>query len=119
MPGAQGGALEDMALAYEVSHPIAAVDLRQQLAARPEKLDAAKDRLQLPTPIFDVNATRIVLPSSHASGSGTDENWAKLERQALSSWDRKGKKPMTLLPDPKKVLAAVDGEPCHSYHANG
>jgi len=119
MPGAQGGALEDMALAYEVGRPMAAVDLRQQLAARPEKLDAAKDRLQLPTPIFDVNATRIVLPSSHASGSGTDENWAKLERQALSSWDRKGKKPMTLLPDPKKVLAAVDGEPCHSYRANG
>lgn len=80
-------------------------------------LAKSKDKLQLPTPIFDAKATRIVLPFSHASTSGTSENWQKLEQQALSSWDRKGKKPMSLLPDPKKIVASVNGVSPHVYHS--
>ena len=33
----------------------------------------------------------------------------ELENQVLQTWDRKGKRPMRLLPDPKTVSAGVDG----------
>jgi hypothetical protein len=82
----------------------------QQLVAHPELLDTSKAKLQLPTPIFDVKASRIVLPTTHASSSGTSDRWARLEQQALNTWDRKGKRPATLLPDQKKIVAAVNGE---------
>jgi hypothetical protein len=80
----------------------------QQLAAHPEMLEAAKDKLVLPTPIFDVSKTRLVTSSSEASGSGTSEEWAKLEESALSTWDRKGKKPLRLLPDNKRLSVSVE-----------
>jgi len=84
--------------------------MAQQLVAHPELLASSKAKLQLPTPIFDVKASKIVLPSTHASGSGTTERWAKLEQHALHSWDRKGKRPASLLPDQRKIVASVNGE---------
>lgn len=82
----------------------------QQLASHPDTLAAAKDKLQLVAPVFDINGTRIVTASSHASSSGTSASWADLEAQALNNWDRKGKKPMRLLPPRDQVLASVGGE---------
>jgi hypothetical protein len=62
----------------------------------------------LPTPVFDVTKTRIVTSSSEASGSGTREDWTELETSALKSWDRKGKKPLRLLPDDTRLAASVE-----------
>ncbi|KAK8861544.1 hypothetical protein IAR55_002366 [Kwoniella newhampshirensis] len=95
--GSQAGPLEDMALAYE------------QLTAHPELPASSTERLQLPTPVFDVKRTRIIASSSpSASGSGSSrERWVALEAQALGSWDRKGKKPMTLLPDERGTVVGV------------
>lgn len=73
-------------------------------------LEAARDRLILPTPIFDVQKTRIVTDVAESSGSGTNDQWEKIEEQALSTWDRKGKKPLRLLPDPSRLTASVQGE---------
>lgn len=90
--GSQGMVLEDMALAYE------------QLQAHPEQLAAAGDKLRLPTPVLDVTKTRLVLPSE---GSSTSGDWAALDALALASWDRKGKKPMSVLPNPKTIVAGL------------
>lgn len=81
----------------------------QQLAAHPKMLEAARERLILPTPIFDTQKTRIVTDVAESSGSGTSDDWEKLEEQALSTWDRKGKKPLRLLPDPSRRTASVQG----------
>jgi hypothetical protein len=81
----------------------------QQLAGHPDQLHAVKD-IQLPAPVFDISATRIVTASSHASTSGTRERYAALEGIALQTWDRKGKKPMSLLPDNTRVTASIEGE---------
>ncbi|WVQ94767.1 hypothetical protein IAU59_001848 [Kwoniella sp. CBS 9459] len=98
VPGSQGGPLQDMALAYE------------QLSAHPEQLAASAERLQLPTPVFDTKKTRI-LPRLQESAAGPSrDRWAELEVQTLHTWDRKGKKPMTLLPDETRVVVGV-GEP--------
>jgi hypothetical protein len=64
----------------------------------------------LPTPVFDVTKTRIVTSSSEASGSGTREDWTVLETSALKSWDRKGKKPLRLLPDDTRLAASVESK---------
>ena len=72
-------------------------------------LNSAKGKLKLPSPIFDSSATRIIGSSSYASSSKTDALWTELEDQALQTWDRKGKRPMRLLPDPKTVSAGIDG----------
>lgn len=82
----------------------------QQLASHPETLAAAKDKLQLVSPVFDINGTRIITASSHASSSGSSTMWDELEAQALNKWDRKGKKPMRLLPPKDQVLASVGGQ---------
>nr|XP_019050343.1 hypothetical protein I302_00772 [Kwoniella bestiolae CBS 10118]OCF29273.1 hypothetical protein I302_00772 [Kwoniella bestiolae CBS 10118] len=96
VPGSQGGPLQDMAQAYE------------QLASRPELLAESSEKLQLPTPVFDVQKTQII-PSSEASTSGASrDRWVELEAQALNTWDRKGKKPMALLPDEKRITVGVD-----------
>ncbi|OCF74953.1 hypothetical protein I204_03799 [Kwoniella mangroviensis CBS 8886] len=96
VPGSQAGPLQDMAQAYE------------QLASRPDLLAESSEKLQLPTPIFDIQKTRIV-PSAEASTSvSTRERWVELESQALNTWDRKGKRPMTLLPDEKRIVVGVD-----------
>lgn len=95
----QGMVLEDMALAYE------------HLAAQPEQLEAAKDKLRLPTPVFNQAKTRIVLPAE-ASSRGSSEAWSDLDSRALGHWDRKGKKPMSLLPDRSRIVASV-GETFH------
>ncbi|WWC60272.1 uncharacterized protein I303_102840 [Kwoniella dejecticola CBS 10117] len=95
VPGSQGGPLQDMAQAYE------------QLATRPEMLAESSSRLQLPTPVFDTSYSRIA-PTSEASCSGSARaQWAGLESQAFSTWDRKGKKPMTLIPDDKRSSVGV------------
>lgn len=91
-PG-QSMVLEDMALAYE------------HLQNHPDQLAAAKDKLKLPTPIFDVSKTKILLPE--ASSGDSTEGWELLEKKALANWDRKGKKPLSILPDPKKIAACV------------
>lgn len=97
VPGSQAGPLQDMALAYE------------QLRVHPELLESSKDRLQLPTPIFDVKKTRIITSFSSSFESGpSKDNWAQLEEQALRSWDRKGKKPSNLLPDEKRNIVGTD-----------
>ncbi|KIR27984.1 hypothetical protein I309_02978 [Cryptococcus deuterogattii LA55] len=97
VPGSQAGPLQDMALAYE------------QLCAHPELLESSKSRLQLPTPVFDVKKTRIITSSSSSFESGPSrENWVQLEEQALRSWDRKGKKPVNLLPDEKINVVGTD-----------
>lgn len=83
---------------------------QKQLVAHPEQLEAAKEKLVLPTPVFDVSKTRIVTSSSEASGSGTREEWAELENSALKSWDRKGKKPLRLLPDHTRLSASVESK---------
>lgn len=80
---------------------------RQQLAAHPEMLKAAREKLILPTPIFDTRKTRIITSADEASGSGSGAVWAHLEEEALSAWDRKGKKPLRLLPDDSRRMAAV------------
>ncbi|TXT10913.1 hypothetical protein VHUM_01664 [Vanrija humicola] len=95
----QGMVLEDMALAYE------------HLAAQPEQLEAVKDKLHLPTPVFNKVKTRIVLPAE-ASSRGSSEAWSELDSRALSHWDRKGKKPLSLLPDRSRIVASV-GETFH------
>ncbi|KAL1410386.1 hypothetical protein Q8F55_004396 [Vanrija albida] len=95
----QGMVLEDMAQAYE------------HLAAQPEQLEAIKDKLHLPTPVFNKAKTRIVLPAE-ASSRGSSEAWSELDSRALGHWDRKGKKPMSLLPDRSRIVAAV-GETFH------
>ena len=70
-------------------------------------LEAAKEKLELPTPVFDVTKTRIVTSSNEASGSGTREDWTDLEDSALKSWDRKGKKPIRLLPDKTRLSTSA------------
>lgn len=72
--------------------------------------ESTKGKLELPTPIFDTSETRIIGASSYASTSGSTEQWANLETQALSSWDRKGKKPVRLLPDERTISATVGGK---------
>ncbi|WVR03860.1 hypothetical protein IAU60_000858 [Kwoniella sp. DSM 27419] len=95
VPGSQAGPLQDMALAYE------------QLSAHPELLASSSDKLQLPTPVFDVGKTRIApLPEASTSGSSRTA-WIELEAQALQTWDRKGKKPMNLLPEEKRFVVGV------------
>jgi len=64
----------------------------------------------LPTPVFDATKTRIITSSSEASGSGTREDWSELETSALKSWDRKGKKPLRLLPDDTRLSASVESK---------
>lgn len=91
-PG-QSMVLEDMALAYE------------HLTNHPVQLEAAKDKLKLPTPIFDVSKTKILLPE--ASSTESLEGWELLEKKALANWARKGKKPLSILPDPRKIAACV------------
>jgi hypothetical protein len=78
--------------------------------AHPEVLAKAKDQLQLHTPIFELNATTVSTAASASSTSGSAEKWAGLEMLAFDLWDRKGKKPMRLLPDDAKVVASVGGE---------
>jgi hypothetical protein len=113
-PGSQGMVLEDLALAYEVRGvPVALRGCKliylQQLAAHPEQLAAAKDKLSLVIPVFDIGATKILTSTSQASSSGSRDRWSDLEATALSGWDRKGKKPMNLLPDDKRIQASVGG----------
>ncbi|EKD03504.1 hypothetical protein A1Q2_02222 [Trichosporon asahii var. asahii CBS 8904] len=91
-PG-QSMVLEDMALAYE------------HLQHHPDQLEAAKGKLKLPTPIFDISKTKILLPE--ASSEHSTEGWELLEKRALANWDRKGKKPLSILPDPRKIAACV------------
>lgn len=84
-------------------------DSLQQLVAHREMYAAAKDKLDLPAPIFDIHVTRLVSASSDASTSGSSEQWADMETRVLKKWDRKGKKPMRLLPDLGTTSAAVGG----------
>ena len=74
----------------------------------------------LPTPVIDATKTRIITVSSEASGSGTREDWSELETSALKSWDRKGKKPLRLLPDDTRLLSSVESKLFSSacYRAN-
>lgn len=95
--GSQGMVLEDLALAYE------------QLEAHPDQMESAKDKLRLPTPVFDITKTRLVLP---AEGSNASGDWEALDSLALTHWDRKGKKPESVLRNPKRIVAAV-GETLH------
>ncbi|WWC87846.1 uncharacterized protein L201_002743 [Kwoniella dendrophila CBS 6074] len=96
VPGSQAGPLQDMAQAYE------------QLAARPELLAESSEKLRLPTPVFDIKKTRII-PTAEASTSGASRaKWVELESQAFSTWDRKGKKPMTLLSHERRIVVGVD-----------
>ncbi|KAL7419589.1 hypothetical protein Q5752_005501 [Cryptotrichosporon argae] len=116
--GSQGMVLEDLALAYEVRAVIVqqaeglaqiakrAVLINQQLVAHRDLHERAKDKLALPTPVFDVNKTRIVVPSDNVA-EGSAQRWADLESRALSTWDRKGKRPAKLLPDDNRVVASV------------
>lgn len=113
MPGSQNMILEDMALAYEVNAfriRLGPQLILQQLVAHPKLLEAARDKLILPTPIFDVQRTRIITDIPESSGSGTSEDWSKLEEEALSRWDRKGKKPLRLLPDRSRNTAFVQSK---------
>ncbi|BEI82101.1 hypothetical protein CcaverHIS002_0212610 [Cutaneotrichosporon cavernicola] len=96
-PGTQGMVLEDLAQAYE------------QLALNPEQLAAAADKLRLPTPVFDVKKTSIVL-AAEGSGAGRKAAWATLDARVLAHWDRKGKKPASVLPDARRIVAAVGEE---------
>lgn len=96
-PGTQGMVLEDLAQAYE------------QLALNPGQLALTADKLRLPTPVFNVKKTRIVL-AAEGSGAGSKDAWAALDARALSHWDRKGKKPASVLPDAKRIVAAVGEE---------
>lgn len=96
-PGTQGMVLEDLAQAYE------------QLALNSEQLAASQDKLQLPTPVFDVKKTRIAF-AAEGSASGSRDTWASLDARVLSHWDRKGKKPLSVLPDAKQIVAAVGEE---------
>ncbi|EIW66611.1 hypothetical protein TREMEDRAFT_34792 [Tremella mesenterica DSM 1558] len=98
VPGSQGMLLEDLSLAYE------------QLKSHPEQLASSKDTLQLPTPVFDPKKTRIITLSSQSNLAGPSKRWGDLESQALNSWDRKGKRPMRLLPDETNVIGI--GETC-------
>ncbi|RXK41319.1 hypothetical protein M231_01469 [Tremella mesenterica] len=98
VPGSQGMLLEDLSLAYE------------QLKSHPEQLASSKDTLQLPTPVFDPKKTRIITSSSQSNLAGPSKRWDDLESQALDSWDRKGKRPMRLLPDETNVIGI--GETC-------
>jgi hypothetical protein len=105
-PGLQTMVLDSLALAYE------------QLASRPDELKAATKagRIKLPQPVFDNTKTRIVLPAepeSSSSAGGRSAKWAALDAQALAHWDRKGKKPLSVLPDRKRIVAAV-GETLHA-----
>lgn len=109
LPALQTSFLDSLALAYE------------QVASRPEELEKlrASGHLQLPTPVFDATKTRVVLPdeagtsaATSSSSGGRSAKWAALDAQALSHWDRKGKKPMSVLPDRKRFVAAV-GETLH------
>jgi len=84
-------------------------DSVQQLVAHPDMLASASGKLELPTSVFDTKKTRIASASSYASTSGSSEQWADLEAQVLNKWDRKGKRPMRLLPDEKMLSAAVGG----------
>lgn len=85
--------LEDMALAYE------------HLANHPDQLEAAKHKLRLPTPIFDTAKTKILVPE--VSSSESVEGWELLEKKVLANWDRESKKPLSILPDPRKIAACV------------
>lgn len=89
--------LEDLALAYE------------QLSHNPEQLTATEEKLRLPSPIFGVKKTRIVL-AAEGSANGSRETWATLDARVLSHWDRKGKKPLSVLPDAKRIVAAIGEE---------
>jgi hypothetical protein len=60
--------------------------------------------------VFDVSKTRVVTKSNEASGSGTSGDWDKIEEMALGTWDRKGKKPLRLLPDDKRLSVSVESE---------
>ncbi|TYJ59142.1 hypothetical protein B9479_000131 [Cryptococcus floricola] len=94
--GSQSGPLQDLELAYE------------QLQAHPDLLKKSKDKLQLPTAIFDPKQTRISAASVSPVVSGTmRQEWAHLEKQALSRWNRKGKRPAALLSDDKKLVVSV------------
>jgi len=105
-PGLQLMVLESLGLAYE------------QLASRPDDLEKAikSGKMELPTPVFDITKTRVVLPAEpegSSSSGGRHAKWAALDAQALAHWDRKGKKPMSVLPDRKRIIAAV-GETLHA-----
>jgi hypothetical protein len=85
---------------------------QQQLAAQPEQLDAARDSIHLPDQIFDVQRTRIITPDGHSFSTGTAVDHAKfetLEQMILDSWDRKGKKPIRLLPDAGRAMVSHGG----------
>jgi hypothetical protein len=77
-----------------------------------------KDKLELPTPVFDVTKTRIVTSSNEASGSGTREDWTDLENSALKSWDRKGKKPIRLLSDETRLSTPAGSRSTNSTRAD-
>ncbi|WVQ74505.1 hypothetical protein IAR50_004106 [Cryptococcus sp. DSM 104548] len=95
-PGSQSGPLQDLELAYE------------QLEAHPDLLEKSKERLQLPTLIFDPKKTRIGATAASPVASGASrQEFMKLEKQALSRWNRKGKKPAGLLLDDKKLVVSV------------
>ncbi|WVO13310.1 hypothetical protein L204_100923 [Cryptococcus depauperatus] len=95
--GSQGGILEDMKLAYE------------QLCAHPDMLEASEKNLQLLTPVFDNTKTRITTPSYNSSCAVPIESkWRELEKQALISWDRKKRKPTSLLPNEEKIEIGAD-----------
>jgi hypothetical protein len=82
----------------------------QQLVSYPEQLEEIKGTLQLPTPVFDVQKTRIVSTAHEASGSRSQGRYTDLEAIALGEWDRKGKKPMRLLPDQGRTEVNAGGE---------
>ena len=102
--------LEDLSLAYDVREPTFAQKMAdtQQLKAHSDMLAGSKDRLRLPTPIFDIQQTRLYASSSSSAGSSS--RWVELESQALSSWDRKGKRPARLLPDDSRTIIGVGGK---------
>jgi hypothetical protein len=68
--------------------------------------------MRLPDPIFDIQRTRVITQQEAAVSylSPVDgEGFEAIEMAILDGWDRKGKKPMRLLPESGKAVASFGG----------
>ena len=68
--------------------------------------------LHVPTAIFDVQRTKVITQEAASSLGHSKQQiqvFQKLEATVLEKWDRKGKKPMTLLPEAEKAVASHGG----------
>ena len=86
--------------------------MSKQLASHPDQLAAGQESLQLPTAIFDVQRTKVITQEAASSLGHSKQQiqvFQKLEATVLEKWDRKGKKPMTLLPEAEKAVASRGG----------